>query len=549
MHGLIQNVSLGTSRTLSHAARVYPDTPVVTAREGTVIHRTTYTQVDHRARKLASSLTRLDLADENTVIGALAFNGWRLFEVMHAIPGMGAVLHTANPRLHEDHLAYTLRHAADRAVLVDLDCLPLAEAIQPRCPSVREWIILCSRDELPTTTLPQPLCYEELTDTGDSSYEWPELDERQASTLCFTSATTGEPKGVLYSHRGTLLNILSIVGKNGWDLGRDDCVLATAPFFHCNGWGMPYMAPLVGAKLVLPGRAVNASAMLNLIHTEGVTHTGGVPTVLMDLLNEAKTEGRNLAALRMLWTGGAAPPESLIQDLEALGPKVVHAFGMTETTQALTVAAPSPRASPKARRHEQLTQGQPIFLSDVRTVDEEGDALPNDGRAIGHVQVRGPAVASAYYSRSDLTPVTSDGWLQTGDIGTVDSTGHLVITDRAKDAIKSGGEWISSVTLENIATGCPGVSEASCVAVDHPRWQERPLLLIVRAPGAELEESALRRYLIERVARWWMPDAILFVDALPRNGVGKVMKSQLRDSYKNILLERGLPSSTKGSEQ
>jgi acyl-CoA synthetase (AMP-forming)/AMP-acid ligase II len=537
MQGMVQNAELLTSAALAHAAHVYPRVEIATAGNGRIIQRTTYGEADLRARCLASSLQEQGLAGEDVFLGALAFNTWRLFEVMHAVPGAGGVLHTANPRLHQRHLAYTVRHTGNAAVLVDLDCLPLAEAIAPACPSVNQWIIMAARAEMPKTALPAPLCYEELIEAGDPSWQWPQFDERRASTLCYTSATTGEPKGVLYSHRGTVLNVMSICGRNGWNLGRGDCVLAAAPFFHCNGWGMPYMAPMVGAKLVLPGRVLTPAAMLNLIRNEGVTHSGGVPTVLMDLLGEVQKDGGDFGRLRQLWTGATAPPESLIRKLEALGPKVIHAFGMTETTQALTISIPDPHAAEAEQRAEQICQGQPVFLSDVRVVDDAGALLPSDGRSLGHLQVRGPAVVAGYFRRPDLSPMTNDGWLDTGDIGTVGPTGLMTIRDRAKDAIKSGGEWISSLELENTAAGCPGIAEAACIGVEHPRWQERPLLLLVKEAGASVDESDVRTHLVARIARWWMPDAIVFLDALPRNGVGKVMKADLREKYRTILLK------------
>ena len=379
MLGLMQEAELLTSATLAHAARVYPYVEIATADNGRVMHRTTYAESDRRARQLASSLKRVGLAGEDAFLGALAWNTWRLFEVMHAVPGAGAVLHTANPRLHAGHLAYTINHCGDRAVLVDLDCLPLAEAIAPECPCVENWIILADREEMPETSLPGVLCYEDLIDGGDPAWQWPQFDERRASTICFTSATTGEPKGVLYNHRGTVVNVLSIAGKNGWNLGKGDCVLCAAAFFHCNGWGMPYMAPLTGAKMVLPGRVVSPRAMIDLFRAEGVTHSGGVPTVLMDLLAEAQKDGGDFGPLQQLWTGATAPPESLLRRIEAMGPKVIHAFGMTETTQALTISIPDPNAPEAEQRAEQMTQGQPIFLSDVRAVSESGDVLPNDG--------------------------------------------------------------------------------------------------------------------------------------------------------------------------
>lgn len=544
MLGLMQEAPLLTSQTLAYAARVFPHVEIATADAGQIIHRTTYAEADQRARRLASALQQRGLAQEGVFLGALAWNTWRLFEVMHAVPGAGGVLHTANPRLHEGHLAYTVNHCGDRAVFVDHDCLPLAEAIAPDCPGIEHWIILADRADMLETSLPGVLCYEDLIDEGDPTFAWPEFDERRASTLCFTSATTGEPKGVLYSHRGTVLNVMSIAGKNGWNLGKGDCVLCAAAFFHCNGWGMPYMAPLTGTKMVLPGRVVSPRAMLDLLRSEGVTHSGGVPTVLMDLLGELQKDGGDFGPLQQLWTGATAPPESLLRRVEALGPKVVHAFGMTETTQALTVAVPDPNASEAERRAEQQTQGQPVFLSDLRAVSEDGLVLPADGESVGLLQVRGPSVAAAYFKRPDLTPVTTDGWLDTGDIGSVGPEGHMRISDRAKDAIKSGGEWISSVELENTAAGCPGVAEACCIGVEHPRWQERPLLLIVAEGGSDVDEAAVRAYLDGKIAKWWMPDAVVFVESLPRNGVGKVMKALLREEYRAILLDQAEASAT-----
>lgn len=542
MFGLMQDAPLLVSQTLAHAARVFPETEIASAEDGRVVHRTTYSEADGRARRLASALHARGLVGEGVFLGALAWNAWRLFEVMHAVPGAGSVLHTANPRLHERHLAYTINLCEDRAVFVDPDCLPLAEAVAPGCPTVRHWILLADRSAAPTTALPGVLYFEDLVREGDPDFVWPDFDERRASTVCFTSATTGEPKGALYSHRGTVLNVLTLAGKNGWSLGKGDCVLCAAPFFHCNGWGMPYLAPLTGAKMVLPGRSARPRAMLDLFHAEGVTHSGGVPTVLLDLLAEAQQSGRDFGDLQRLWTGATAPPEALLRRLEALGPEVVHAFGMTETTHALTVSIPDPNASPSARRAEQMTQGQPVFLSDIRSVDEDGQALPADGESVGRLQARGPAVAAGYFKRPDLAPMTADGWFDTGDIGAVGPGRRMRITDRAKDAIKSGGEWISSIEIENLAAGCPGVAEACCIGVDHARWQERPVLLIVRERGAELDKQTVLAWLDGKIAKWQTPDEVCFVDSLPRNGVGKVMKATLRDAYRRLLTDGHDPS-------
>ena len=536
MLGLMQDAQLLTSQTLAHAAKVYPNVEIATALDGRVINRSSYAEVDKRARRLASSLTKIGLAGDDVFLGALAWNTQRLFEVMHGAPGAGAVLHTANPRLHPEHLAYTINHCGDRVIFVDTDCLLLAEEIAPACKDVQYWILMAEPAQIPKTTLPNVISYEDLIDEGDPEFIWPEFDERRASTICFTSATTGDPKGVLYTHRGTILNVLTTVARNGWGLGRGDVVLCTAAFFHCNGWGMPFMAPLSGASMVLPGRNLNSRVMLDLIRKEGVTHSGGVPTVLIDLLSEAKKDGLGFGKLRQLWTGATAPSEVLLRSLEELGPKVIHAFGMTETTQSVTVSIPDPHSSERARRAEQLTQGQPIFLSDVRAVDEVGRVLPSDGKSIGHLQVRGPAVAAGYFGRPDINPMSEDGWLDTGDIGSVGPEGHMRISDRSKDAIKSGGEWISSVNIENIVAGCPGVAEACCIGVPHPRWQERPLLLIVREPGKDLDQETVLSYLDGRIAKWQKPDAIRFVDSLPRNGVGKLVKDQLRKDYQDVLL-------------
>ncbi|MGY9056924.1 MAG: long-chain-fatty-acid--CoA ligase [Alphaproteobacteria bacterium] len=538
MLGLVQDAQLLTSATLRHAASVHPRQEVITADNGRIIHRYGYADADLRARRFASSLEKLGLAGKGVFLGALAWNTWRMFEVMHAVPGSGAMLHTANPRLHEGHLAYTVRHSNDQAMVVDLDCLPLAEAIAGDCPSVKTWILLCDPAEMPQTSLPNTLCYEDLVEAGDSTYAWPDFDERRAATLCYTSGTTGEPKGVLYSHRGTVLNLMTIMARDFWNLGKGSCVLATAAFFHCNGWGMPYMAPMAGARMVLPGRAVGPAAMVDMIRAERVTHTGGVPTVLLDILRHLDEHGGDLGGLELLWTGATAPAESLLRRLEALGPKVVHAFGMTETTQALTVSVPDPHSPLEQQQAEQLCQGQPLFLSGVRVADDDGLPLPSDGEAVGRLQLRGPSVASAYFGRPDLSPVSGDGWLDSGDIGTVGPEGHMTIKDRAKDAIKSGGEWISSVELENTAAGCPGVAEACCIGVEHPRWQERPVLLIVRSPDAKIDEAAVYTHLEGQIAKWWTPDTVIFVDSLPKNGVGKIIKAELRAQYHDILTSK-----------
>ena len=535
MLGGTQYWPLTTSSVLQHGAANYAATEIVSrVAEGT-IHRSSYGEADRRARRLALALQSLGLGADD-VASSLAWSTHRLFELFYAVPGLGAVLHTANPRLAPEQIAYTIGHARARFLFVDLDCLPLAEAIAPRIPGIERFVLMTDAAHMRRTSLPNPLCCEELIAGAADDFAWPLLDERGGSTLCYTSGTTGDPKGVLYSHRGTVLNAMAVTNGNCWGIGRADTILAIAPFFHCNGWGVPYIAPMVGARLVLPGRALDSASLHPLIVGEGATVTNGVPTIWLGMLDHLAATGSDLGRLDRIMCGGTAPPPDMVERLRRdYGVRTIHAWGMTETTHASTAVQAIPGMSAEQEQAALRTQGHPVYGSAVRVVDEQGRPLPQDGRSIGRLQARGHWIAAGYFRRDDPDLLDDDGWMNTGDVGVIEPDGMMRITDRDKDVIKSGGEWISSVDLENAALAHPDVAEAAAIAVAHPRWQERPLLLVVPAPGRTIGEHELRGWLAARVPKWWLPDAVRCVDELPRTATGKVRKNELRERYSDAL--------------
>ena len=538
MLGLTQHWPLITSSILEHGAANYADAEIVSRIADGRLHRYDYGTADRRARRLASAIRRLGVTAD-AIVGSLAWTTHRLFELFYAVPGLGAVLHTANPRLAPEQIAYAVNQADYRCLFVDLDCLPIAEAIAPALQRVDRYVIMTDRASMPRTRLRDLICYEDLVADGDEGFAWPPLDERSGSTLCYTSGTTGDPKGVLYSHRGTVLNAMTITGGNGWAIGRGDAILAVAPFFHCNGWGAPYVGPMVGAKLVLPGRALDAASLHGLIVGEGVTIATGVPTVWLGMLDHLVERGGDLGRLDRIVCGGTAPPPAMVARLrQDYGVRTIHAWGMTETTHASTAAQALPGTSEAEELEILRGQGHPLYGSAIRVVDDQGRVLPRDGTSVGHLQVRGHWVARAYFRREDAGLIDAAGWMNTGDVAVIEPGGAMRITDRGKDVIKSGGEWISSVELEKAALEHPDVAEAAVIGVAHPRWQERPLLLVVPAPGRTPGEAELRAWLAERVAKWWLPDAVRLVDELPRTATGKVRKAELRERYADALLAR-----------
>ncbi len=515
MLGLNQDYPLTLPTVLTHGAANFGATEIVSHGHNETV-RTNYAEIAARVRRLASQL-------HQEMYGSLAWNTHRHLELFYGITGTGAVLHTANPRLPPAQIAYTINFAGYRTLFIDLDTLPLAESLLSQLTHVEEFVIMAPRDDMPATTLPNVVNYEDLIAPGDPDYAWPDLDEKTAALLCFTSGTTGQPKGALYSHRGTVLNALSAGGGNGWGLNADDAILAVPGFFHCNGWAIPFFGPMYGAKLVLPGRGADTAFLHRLIVSENITVGPGVPTIWLGMLEHCRETGQGLGRLDRLFSGGTAPPAAMMEAyLKDYGVRTIHGWGMTETTSGSTMSfAQNDLAAMR-------TQGKPLYGNEIRIVDETGKPAPQDGKTPGLLQVRGHWVAAAYYKRPEVEFQTPDGWMGTGDIAAIDPDNTLHLLDRAKDMVKSGGEWISSQALEEAALCHPAVLEAAVLAIPHPKWQERPFLVVVPRPGANPTDDNLRAHLSELVPKWWLPDSIAFVDELPHGPTGKLAKNVLR---------------------
>jgi acyl-CoA synthetase (AMP-forming)/AMP-acid ligase II len=521
--GLNQDFPLLLSSVLEHGAVNFGDVPVVSfSRDETV--RMDYRRSAARARRLASALRRLGFGPD-TMAGSLAWNSHRHFELFYGLTGLGAVLHTANPRLPPAQIRYTVEFSGYDTLFVDLDTIALAESLALK---VKRYVVMAPRHAMPATSLSEVICYEDLIDSGDPDFAWPAFDERSACLLCFTSGTTGDPKGALYSHRGTVLSAMSTGAGNGWGLSADDAILAIPGFFHCNGWAVPFFGPMYGAKLVMPGRRADTEWLHRLIVEEGITAGPGVPTIWLSMLDHCRSHGLSLGLLNRIYSGGTAPPAAMIEAyFREFGIRTIHGWGMTETTSGSTISF-APRALPEQEALAVMrTPGKPLYGNEIRIVDDNDVPLPRDGQTPGHLQARGAWIAGGYFRRGDIDAVTPDGWLRTGDVATIDPDNTLHIVDRAKDVIKSGGEWISSQTLEDAACRHAAVAEAAVVSIPHPRWQERPFLIVV--PRAEVSADELRTHLAALVPKWWLPDSIVFVDELPHGPTGKLAKNVLRD--------------------
>jgi acyl-CoA synthetase (AMP-forming)/AMP-acid ligase II len=525
MMGLNQDLPLLLSSILTHGATTFGNASIV-GRYADEDIRYTYPLAADRARRLASSLCRLGYGPDR-FLGSLAWNTHRHFELFYGATGTGAALHTANPRLPPAQIAYTVNFTGYRTLFIDTDTLPLAEQLAPLLKTVERYVLMAPNNALPNTSLPELLSYEDLISAGDPDYDWPVLDERSACLLCFTSGTTGPPKGALYSHRGTVLNALSSGAGNGWGLSANDTIVAIPGLFHCNGWAVPFFGPMYGAGLVLPGRCADAAFLHQLIVQEGVTVAPGVPTIFLDLLEHCRRTGAGLGRMNRIFSGGTAPPLAMMQAyLRDYGVRTIHGWGMTETTSGATMTL-APRDVPEdAALAAMRTQGKPLFGTAIRIADDTGAPSPNDGTTPGHLQVRGHWSAAAYFRRPEIEALTEDGWLRTGDVAVIDPDNTLHIVDRSKDVIKSGGEWISSQALEDAAACHPAVREAAVIAIPHPRWQERPLLVVVTS--VPVSEADLRAHLSELLPKWWLPDAVAFVDELPHGPTGKLAKHELR---------------------
>ncbi|WP_261509983.1 3-(methylthio)propionyl-CoA ligase [Burkholderia multivorans] len=534
--GQMMDMPLLVSSLIAHAARHAGDTEIVSKRIEGDLHRYTYRDCERRAKRLAQALARLGV-EAGERVGTLAWNGYRHLEAYYAIGGMGAVCHTINPRLFPEQIAYIVNHAEDRYVLFDINFAPLVEALAPQCPNVRGWIAMTDADHLPHGAMPY-LCYETLVEAEDGRYDWPRLDEQQACGLCYTSGTTGNPKGVLYSNRSTVLHAYGAALPDAMNLSAMDAVLPVVPMFHVNAWGLPYAVPLTGGKLVLPGKDLDGRSLYELMEAERVTFSAGVPTVWLGLLNYMREAGVRFSSLNRTVIGGSACPPAMLRTFEDdYGVRVIHAWGMTELSPLGTLAklnwAQSQRPHDVQRRLLEK-QGRVIGGVDMRIVGPDGQELPWDGVAYGELQVRGPWVIDRYF-RSDTSPLV-DGWFPTGDVATIDADGFLQITDRSKDVIKSGGEWISSIDVENVAIAHPGVAEAACIACAHPKWTERPLLVVVPREGANLTRESLLAFYEGKVAKWWIPDDVVFVESLPHTATGKLQKLKLREMFRDYVL-------------
>jgi 3-(methylthio)propionyl---CoA ligase len=538
MHGLMMDQPLLISSILEFADRFHHNVEVVSRNVDGTIVRSSWGQIAKRARQLANALTALGVGPGDRV-ATLAWNNHRHLELYFAVSGMGAVLHTINPRLSAEQLKYVVHHAEDTVLCFDSTFAKLASLVST-FGVVKHQIVLSDRAVVAAEPgLASVVDYEALIDGASDRFSWPVLDERAASSLCYTSGTSGDPKGVLYSHRSTVLHCYAVSLADTLALSAQDVTLPVVPMFHVNAWGVPYAIAMVGGKLVLPGPGLDGKSLLELIDSEQVSNLAGVPTVWMNLINHLRSLGRRLTTVKKITIGGSACPPSMIETLEREhGARVIHAWGMTETSPVGTVNVLLPKhrdLDDAAALAIKAKQGRPVFGVDVRLVSDEGAVLPHDGQASGHLQIRGPWVASAYFRRQGDGAFT-EGWFDTGDIATIDGDAYMQITDRSKDVIKSGGEWISSIDLENAAMSCPGVAQAAAIGVAHRKWQERPLLIVVRAAGSQISADEVRGHLETKLVKWWMPDAIEFIDALPLGATGKVLKRELRARFAGYQL-------------
>ncbi len=537
MLGLMQDFPLIVPRILSYAETFHRHTEVVSRRLEGDVHRYTFADMGRRARQLANALERLGL-EPGQVAGTIAWNGYRHMELYYALPGTQAVYHTINPRLSPEQLGYVINHAEDQYVFVETMFVPLLESILVDIPAVKGFIVLCDEEDMPETSLPNALCYETLLAAEGDDYRWRDFDENSAAGICYTSGTTGNPKGVVYSHRALVLQAMN--SAIGLEVTARDSILPIVPMFHVNGWTIPFMAAMLGNKLVMPGKDLDGASVYELLNSEKVSFAAGVPTVWQMLFDYLEQSGHKLPWLRRACIGGSAAPRSRLEafrDVYDVDP--LHAWGMTETTSMGTAPSTTARVAERGAREvmdSKMTQGRAVFGAELRIVDEAGLELPHDGKTAGRLCIRGWAVASAYLKGTSSKEFLEDGWFDTGDIAVIDSEGYLQLTDRAKDVIKSGGEWISSIDLENAAVSHPDVAAAAVIGVAHPKWDERPLMTVVLRPGAELDKSGIREHLAGKVARWWLPDDIVALDTLPLGATGKVQKNELREQFRGYAL-------------
>jgi len=540
MFGLMQDRPLMISSIITYAARNHPRVEVVSKTVEGDIHRTNYADIERRARRLVRVLQRLGIHEDDR-IGTLGWNGHRHLELYYAVSGMGAICHTINPRLGAPDISFIVNDAGDSVLFAETSFAAIVTAVAAQT-KLRAVVMMCGAAHMPDIQLPAGmdlLCYETLMDEADEDYVWPEFDERRAASLCYTSGTTGKPKGVLYSHRSTLLHTMAINSADVFGLRATDRIMPVVPMFHVNAWGIPYAAPASGAALIMPGRHLDGASLTQMMNEERVTRSAGVPTIWLGLLNHLRASGQRLETVKRLVIGGSACPRMMIEAFEReYGVMIDHAWGMSETSPLGTFNAPTEETAEyegEAHLRHLEKQGRGIFGIDMKIVNDAGESLPWDGVAQGNLMVRGAWVAGAYWGQAPGSACDAEGWFATGDVATIDETGTMEITDRSKDVIKSGGEWISSIALENLAMSHPDIQEAAIIAASHPKWAERPLLIVVPRTGREVTRESVMAVYAGKVPNWWLPDDVVVVEELPHTATGKVHKLSLRTRFREHL--------------
>jgi fatty-acyl-CoA synthase len=542
MFGLMQDRQLAISSLIDYAATYCGDTEIVVRTVEGPLLRTNYREVAQRSKQVANALRKLGV-DNGERVATLAWNTHRHLELYYGVSGSGAVLHTVNPRLFQEQIEYIVNHGGARILFFDIGFVPLIEKLAPRLHAIKTFVAMTDRAHMPALDLPDLQCYEELISQESAEFDWPTLDERSASALCYTSGTTGNPKGVLYSHRSSVLLALIACRPDTYGICASSCILLMVPMFHANAWGMPFAAALVGARLVMPGPHLDAEHLVGLMRSEKVNFSQAVPTVwqmLFDYFDANPEIDTRQLGMRTMGAGGSLVPRSMIERFEqGFGARFVQGWGMTEAGPIGAVnhlMSKHADAPPDALAAIKQKQGRAIWGVEIKIVDAEGKSLAHDGRTSGHLHARGPCIASGYFNQDNAGLLDSDGWLPTGDIATIDPDGYLQLVDRAKDVVKSGGEWISSMDIENVVLQHPAVSEAAVIGVFHPKWQERPLLVIVLREGHKADRTELLDFVRGRVVKWWVPDDVIFVPAMPHTATGKVLKTELRKQFKDHVL-------------